>query len=294
MTPVVWSRRGGTLVELLIALPMAALLAAAAAATLLGAWRLVRRVESSQGSLRELRHAQAVVEAELRPLRARDIHALADTAVEFDALLGAGVVCASATGVADRIDIASADPAEARGVSWASGVQAGDALAFWRVERDSLASLIEHRTAVRDIRWEAGCAASPWMAAWADRRTVRLTFPHASPSGVVVGALVAIRRRTRLSLYRSGTAWFLGKRTQTGGVWDGIQPVAGPFLSPAQGGMRMQLLDVAGAVTRVATDAAAVRLELRADRAPDGRVAPRRDTALFDVVLRAESAQRRR
>ena len=287
-------RRGGTLVELLMALPLAALLAAAAAATLIGGWRLARRTESSQGSLRELRHAQAVFEADLRPLRAHDIHALADSAVEFDALLGAGVVCASAAAVADRIDIASADPADARGMSWASSVQAGDALAFWRVDRDSLASLIEHRTTVRDLRWEAACAGSPWMAAWADRRTVRLTIADASPSGIVVGAVVAVRRRTRLSLYRSGTAWFLGKRTQTGGVWDGIQPVAGPFLSPAQGGMRIRLLDAAGAVTRVASDAAAVRIEVRADRAPDGRGAARRDTAVFDVVLRAESAQRRR
>jgi type II secretory pathway pseudopilin PulG len=294
MTPVARPRRGGTLVELLIALPLAALLAAAAAATLIGAWRLVRRGESSQGSLRELRHAQAVFEAELRPLRARDIHALVDTAMEFDALLGAGVVCASAAGVADRLDIASADPADARGMSWASVVQAGDALAFWRVDRESLTTPIEQGTTVRDIRWEAGCAPSPWMAAWADRRTVRLTMANASPSGVVVGAPVAIRRRTRLSLYRSGAAWFFGRRTRTGGVWDGIQPVAGPFLSPAQGGLRMQPLDAAGAVTRVATEAAAVRIELRADRAPDGRVATRRDTAVFDVVLRAESAQRRR
>jgi type II secretory pathway component PulJ len=294
MIPVAQPRRGGTLVELLIALPIAALLAAAAAATLLGAWRLARRVESSQGSLRELRHAQAIFEAELRPLRARDIHALADSAVEFDALLGAGVVCASAAGIADRIEMASADPADARGMSWASVVQLGDALAVWRMDRDSLSALIEQRTTVRDIRWETGCAASPWMAAWADRRTVRLTMADASPSGVVVGAPVAIRRRTRLSLYRSGAAWFLGRRTQTGGVWDGIQPVAGPFLSPAQGGLRMQPLDAAGAVARVSTDAAAVRIELRADRAPDGRVAARRDTAIFDVVLRAESAQRRR
>jgi type II secretory pathway pseudopilin PulG len=294
MTEVAFPRRGGTLVELLIALPIAVLLAAAAAATLIGAWRLVRRVETSQGSLRELRHAQAVFEAELRPLRARDIHVLVDTVVEFDALLGTGVVCASAAGSSDRINIAAADPTDARGVSWASGVQAGDALAFWRVDRDSLATLIEQRTTVRDIRWEAGCAASPWMAAWADQRTVRFTGASSSPSGVVVGAPVALRRRTRLSLYRSGAAWYLGRRAQTRGVWDGIQPVAGPFLSPAQGGMQMQPLDAAGAVASSATDAAAVRIELRADRAPSGREAPRRDTARFDVVLRAESAQRRR
>jgi hypothetical protein len=110
----------------------------------------------------------------------------------------------------------------------------------------------------------------------------------------IVGAVVAARRRTRLSLYRSGASWFLGKRTRTAGVWDVVQPVAGPFLSPAQGGMTVRVLDAAGAVTLRLDAAAAVRFELRADRAPDGRLPPRRDTAAFEVVLRAESAQRAR
>jgi type II secretory pathway pseudopilin PulG len=88
-------RRGGTLVELLVALPLAALVAVLAAATLIGGWRLNRRVAATQGSAREFRHAQATFEAELRPLRARDIHAVSDTALEFDALLGVGVICAA-------------------------------------------------------------------------------------------------------------------------------------------------------------------------------------------------------
>lgn len=290
-------RRGGTLVELLIALPMAALLAAAAAATLIGAWRLVRRAESSQGGTRELRHAQAAFESELRPLRAGDIQTLRDTAVEFDALLGTGVVCAATTGspgLSDRVEMASADPADSRGVSWASTVQIGDALSLWRADADRLASLVEHRTTVRAVSWGDACTASPWMAGWADQRTVRLTLADASPSALVVGAPVALRRRTRLTLYRSGVLWYLGKRTRTSGVWDGVQPVAGPLLSPALRGMSAGLLDASGAATLRIADAAAVRVELRADRAPDGRIAARRDTATFDVVLRAESAQRRR
>jgi type II secretory pathway pseudopilin PulG len=286
------ARRGGTLIELLIVLPMASLLAVAATATLLGAWRLVRRAAVSQGSTRELRHAHATLEAELRPLRARDLHTVTDTAVEFDALLGAGVVCAAPRGPTERIDVVSADPADARGVSWASGLQIGDALTLWRTNGDSPTSLVEHRTTVRDISWASACTASPWMVGWADRRTVRLTLADASPSALVVGAAVAARRRTRLSLYRSGSSWYLGKRTRTGGVWDVVQPVAGPLLSPAQGGMSVRVLDVAGVVTRRLPDAAAVRLELRADRAPDGHLPTRRDTAAFDVVLRAESAQR--
>lgn len=288
------ARRGGTLIELLIALPIASLLAVAATATLLGSWRLVRRAAASQGSTRELRYAHAIFEAELRPLRARDLHTVADTAVEFDALLGAGVVCAAPRGATDRIDMVSADPADARGLSWASSLQIGDALSLWRTNGDSMTSLVEHRTTVRDISWLSACTASPWMVGWADRRTVRLTLADASPSAVVVGAAVAARRRTRLSLYRSGASWYLGKRTRTGGGWDVVQPVAGPLRSPDQGGMSARVLDAAGAVTLRLANAAAVRLELRIDRAADGRQPTRRDTAAFDVVLRAESAQRAR
>ena len=294
MTRIPTARRGGTLIELLIALPIASLLAMAAAATLLSGWRLVRRAAASQGSTRELRHAHAIFESELRPLRARDLHTLADTAVEFDALLGVGVVCGTPNGATDRVDIVSADPADARGVSWASSLQIGDALSLWRAHPDRVESVVEHRTTVRDIRWTSACTASPWMAEWADRRTVRLTLTDVSPSPLVVGAVVAARRHTRLSLYRSGASWYLGKRTRTGGVWDVVQPVAGPFLSPAQGGMTARVLDAAGTVTQRMDAAAAVRLELRADRAPDGRLPPRRDTAAFEVVLRAESAQRAR
>ncbi len=298
MTTMVPLRRGGTLVELLIALPIAALLAVAAAATLIGGWRLVRRAQSSQGGTRELRHAQAAFEAELRPLRARDIQSLSDTAVEFDALLGAGVLCAAVSGATlsagERLDVASGDPADPRGVSWASSVQVGDELSLWRAGRDSLASLVELRTMVRAISWGSACAASPWMAGWADQRTVRITVADVSPSPVVVGSAVAVRRRTRLSLYRSGASWFLGKRTRAGSAWNVVQPVAGPLLSAAQRGMTARLLDAAGIVTLVVADGAAIRIELRAERASDGRSSARRDTAAFDVVLRAESAQRRR
>lgn len=293
MSRVAFPRRGGTLVELLIALPIAALLAVAAAATLLGSWRLVRRAEAAQASTRELRHAQAAFEAELRPLRARDIQSVRDTALEFDALLGVGVICAAPRAI-DRLEMASPDPAAQRGVSWASSVQIGDILSLWRIDPDTIGSLVEFRTTIRDISWGSACNASPWMGAWADRRSVRLTLAEASPSSLVVGAAIAVRRRTRLSLYRSGAFWYLGKRSQVGGSWDIVQPIAGPFLSAAQDGLSMTLLDGAGTITRAVAAAAAVRVDLRAERASDGRSVLRRDTATFDVVLRAESAQRGR
>ena len=288
-------RHGGTLVELLVALPLAALVAVLAVATLIGGWRLNRRVAATQGSAREFRHAQATFEAELRPLRARDIHAVSDTALEFDALLGVGVVCAAtgATATATAaVELASADSRDPRGIGWASLVRAGDILSLWHQHRDTLASLVEWHTTARASQWGAACAASPWMAQWADRRTVRLTLANPPSMPVVVGAAVAVRRRTQLALYRSGTAWYLGRRARTNGTWEVIQPVAGPFVSASQGGLTVQLFDARGARADQLSDAAAVHVELRADRAPDGGSAPKRDTAAFQVILRGESGSR--
>lgn len=280
-----------------MALPIAALLAVAAAATLLGTWRLGRRTASTHGSARELRHAQATFETELRPLRAADIHAVSDTAIEIDALVGVGAVCATVAGppsTGHHIDVVSADPLDPLGLSWASGVRPSDGLTLWRVVPDSVAVLGELRTAVRDTRWGAACASTPWLAGWADRRTVRITVADIILTPIVVGTPVAVRRRTRWSLYRSGSLWYLGRRARSGGAWEIIQPVAGPFLSAGQGGMLLRLLDGAGHVTANLSNAAAVRVELRSERVSDGRAAATRDTVIFDVVLRAESAHRRR
>jgi hypothetical protein len=58
--------------------------------------------------------------------------------------------------------------------------------------------------------------------------------------------------------------------------------------------MTTQVIAAAGTVTGSLAAAAGIRVELRADRTADGRAAARRDTAVFDVVLRAESAHRAR
>lgn len=288
------TRCGSSLVELLVALPLAAVVAALAAATLINSWRLVRRADAALGSLRELRHAQAALSSDLRPLRARDLRVASDTAVEFDAMLGAGVVCHATSGSVDRVDIVSLDPADPRGISWASSVQIGDALTLWRTAPSGEPAMLEHRTTVQDIAWGAACTASPWLVGWADQRTVRFTLADRSPTPLAVGGAVSAHRQTRYSLYRSATAWFLGKRTRNSGAWDVIQPVAGPLVSPGQGGMRVYALDAGGLVTTTLATAAAIRVELRADRPSDGSMTARRDTASFDVVLRAESAHRAR
>jgi hypothetical protein len=286
------TRRGSALLELLVALPLATMLAAAAAAMLVGVWRLARRGESQLAGTRELRHAHAALAADVRPLRARDLRDVRDTAIEFDAVLGVGVVCAAST--RDRIDLLAADPDDAVGLAWAASVQPGDVVSLWHADPTGAPRPLNHATPLAGLSWSGGCGGAPWTAAWADRRAVRITLTVASPDLGMIGAPATVQRRVRYSLYRSGASWFLGRRTLTGGRWDTVQPVAGPLLSPAQGGMSVQALDRRSEPAVRLGDTAALRITLRLRWSPVGNAPPRPDSATMDIALRGEHAQRDR
>ena len=102
------TRHGSTLIDILVALPLIALLGILAIQLLLGVHRSVIRTDGALGATRELRHGASVLSSEIRGLRPQDLVAWADTAVEFDATVGMGVACAIS---ADRtsIDVVAAD-----------------------------------------------------------------------------------------------------------------------------------------------------------------------------------------
>jgi hypothetical protein len=283
------TRRGSALLELLVALPLAAMLAAAAAAMLVGVWRLARRGDSQLAGTRELRHAHAALAADVRPLRARDLRDVRDTAIEFEAVLGVGVVCAAPT--RERIDLLAADPDHAAGLGWAASVHPGDVVTLWHADAPDAPRPVDHSTPVAGLSWSSACGGAPWTAAWADRRAVLISLAVASPQVGMIGAPATVRRRVRYSLYRSGGSWFLGRRSLTGGRWDTVQPVAGPLLSPAQGGMAVQALDQRGEPAVPLEETAVLRITLRLHQSPVGNAAPRPDSATLDIALRGEYAQ---
>src|SRR6186713_2892475 len=110
MTPTspAQSRRASTLIDVLVALPIIALLGVVAIRLLLSVHRSVIHTDGALGATRELRHGASVLSSELRGIRPRDLVAWADTAVEFDATVGTGVTCAVS---ADRlsVDVVAAD-----------------------------------------------------------------------------------------------------------------------------------------------------------------------------------------
>ncbi|MEO7360252.1 MAG: hypothetical protein ABI120_07980, partial [Gemmatimonadaceae bacterium] len=134
MTIASTPRTGTTLVELMVALPIAAIIGLVAMSLLLDTHKLARRLNSSTEIARELRQAAAVLASEIRPLSAADIIAWTDTSLDMQALAGSGVACAipSSTG----IDMLPLNGSDALRTSWFATPQAGDRV--YSVGRDSM------------------------------------------------------------------------------------------------------------------------------------------------------------
>lgn len=244
--------RGSTLLELIVALPIAALLGTVAMALLLDTHKLARRLNSTTEITRELRQASSILASEIRPLAASDVVAWTDTSLDFRSLAGSGIVCATPS--ANVIDLLPLNGSDALRTSWFAAPQGGDDI--YTVATDSA-------IAPRDGNWRAStlstsssvassqCTARALMTLGASSASnvVRLTLAAGLALRPAIGSPVRIARRTRYSLYKASDGlWYLGRKTYNGVVWTTIQPVAGPLDKPIQRGLLLQVLDSANNV----------------------------------------------
>jgi len=245
-------RTGSTLLELIVALPIAALIGVVAVALLLETHKLARRLDSSTEIARELRQAGAVLVSEIRPLSASDVIAWTDTSLDIHGLAGSGIVCA--TPAANTIELLPLTGTDALRTSWFAAPQAGDAV--FSVTNDS--AMVPH-----DSNWRASslvaystsgssqCTVRPLMTlgAASTSNVIRLTLSAALATRPPLGSPLRISRRTRYSLYKASDArWYLGRKTYNGVAWATIQPVAGPLDKPIQRGLLIQVRDSANNV----------------------------------------------
>ncbi len=286
-------RNGSTLVELLAALPIMALLTALAIALLLSTQRAAQRTDRTLAVSHELRHAGAVLAAELRPLSAQDLVTWSDTSVEFESTVGTGIACAG-RGPGDRIDLLASTAADPARTSWISPAQPGDGVTLYLAPPDSVLAPRPHQSSIRSTANTAACAHSPLVDSAANplAPTITLRLIGTLADAIAAGTPVRITRRIQYALYQSGTDWFLGRRELGTGGWSIIQPVAGPLLSARALGVVIKLRN-AGGITLLPGDttAAVVHIELRAAAhvVPTG-AAPKAlipDSAFVDVTLRA-------
>jgi hypothetical protein len=233
------TRRGTTLVELLVAIALGSLVVAMCATALVGQRHSERHVAESTRPGSAADEAVRVVAASLaRAASADTLVARGDTALEWRAVLGAAVACASGGDSLVAPD--------------------SSAVAWWEASPDSgdVADVADASgaTTTREIiavsTRSSGSCATP-------ARVLRLRDSVAADGAV----LVRVTRRVRFMLYRGGDArWWLGQRTCSASApvsCGAAQPVAGP-LSPAPIGLRIAI-DSAGSMRVVTIQARAQR-----------------------------------
>ena len=294
-------RRGISLLEVLVALPLIALLGALAVRLVLQVQRRALESDGVLGATRELRHAATVLSNELRVVRPSEIVAWRDTAIEFESVVGIAIVCAidparsrllvvAASKVTPVVD-STLEPIAAQ---WSQVPQDGDRVQFWRAGETALDRPVLTEATLRSVSVGTDCGNSP-LRAGVTGTTTRLQLEDTVTTLVAVGTPVRVTRRTRYSLYRATDGdWYIGRRTLGRGGWDVIQPVDGPMQSARAGGLKLQAYDTTGAPLAdgesrvIARSIARLRIQLRAPRRA-GRASPRAvrtDSLGIDVALR--------
>ncbi|MEP6778507.1 MAG: hypothetical protein ABJC26_01365 [Gemmatimonadaceae bacterium] len=263
-------RAGHTLVELIVALPVAALLGTVAMGLLLDTHRLARRLQSTTEIARELRQAGAVLTSELRPMSAANVIAWTDTSFEMHAIVGSGVVCATPSpNIIDLLPINSRDVLR---TAWFAEPQAGDNV--WATTADTTLMPTAARWEMFTLQSIAATSASncPTRALFTNgfsmgNRPIRVTLSAGANATAHAGTLVRMTQRTRYSLYKaSDNFWYLGRKSLGPTGWSTIQPVAGPLDTPARRGLLVEVRDSADNAFDFGTarTARSVALKLRA------------------------------
>lgn len=286
--------RGYSLLELLVALPLIAIVGAVCVQLLLGVHRRTLHDDGALGATREMRHGAGVLVSELRGLRAEDLIAWSDTAIEFEATVGVAIVCATSSSRTMIVLAGSAaEPTPALRTPldpvWNTAPQAGDLVDVQLANATLTHEPLRRTHALQHTSSSTQCATSP-LSTTNSATALGITDTLAWQS--LAGTPVRVRRRTRYSLYRASDGdWFLGRRTRGPSGWDVIQPVAGPLLAARDRGLIISVLDGAGnRVSAPSALAARVSLQLRAPRRT-GRAAvsvPTIDSATVDVALHAD------
>jgi type II secretory pathway pseudopilin PulG len=283
-------RRGATLVELTVAMALAAIVLAAATGTFVRQRRGASDHASRARAELQLRAALGALQVALgaESPSAGDLAAgeARDTAIQLRTLVASAVACDSGAGQAI---IAADDTSAARASGLASAPRVGDTL-WWRRPD-------EHPWMARRIVAVAAGTGSCAVAGATPQPLLRLAF--ATPDTVPRGVPVRLTRQERFSFYRSGDgSWQLGISE-----WSDVlhafappQPVAGPFTRLAPDGARtgMRYFDATGtqlpmgAAGAPVASVARVRISVIAP-VPDPAgvaVAYRQDS--LDVALRHE------
>lgn len=269
------SRAGMSLVEVLVALSLGAIVLAVAASSMLRQQRGVRWIEGLSAAELQVRPVSSALPDELSQLDASagDIAPgeASDSSLQLRAVVAASLSCDSAAALTLLPDTASA-PAMVGGMS---APAVGDSVWFylgsplgWRA-----------RTVTGVARTTTACGVPTSAAA----PTFRLLLD--APAGVSAGTPVRVTRWERWVVYRASDGrWYVGIRDYSPATsrFLSAQPVAGPFLRSVRGGARtgFRYFDASGS-------------PLDPDGTNEGRIARVRITTLSVVPATGADTVRR-
>jgi type II secretory pathway pseudopilin PulG len=215
--------RGTTLVELVVALTLGAIVLGTAAGSVVRQQHGARRVVGMAAGAAQSRAVSSLVPAELADLvpSAGDLVAgqARDTALQLRVPIATGVSCDSAVG---RAILMASDGDELAPAGGSAPPRAGDSL-WWYTD----AALSWRGRRIADVH-SALVSCSPLMGG---QGTV-LQLALADLDTIPIGALLRVTRPFRYVIYRSGDgSWQLGLRewSETTQRFAPPQPIAGPF-----------------------------------------------------------------
>jgi prepilin-type N-terminal cleavage/methylation domain-containing protein len=264
------SRRGVSLVELIVAITIGGVVLALVSSISVRQQRLYADIAARSALDAQLRQAKTILPIELRGVAASagDIREARDTSIEVRATLSSAIVCDTQPGA---LVLAPADAHHTTFASYLTPIDVGDT-AWLLVATDSVDYWRPLRVIQTAVATPGPCGhLGPRLPAGlltASRTVVGFALPL--PTEAAIGSVIRVTRPVRYSLYRGGDArWYLGQRDWNvlTSRFNTVQPVSGPFSSPSAHGLVFEYFDTSGvqlAVPVVNTKAiASIRASMR-------------------------------
>jgi hypothetical protein len=285
----VTARRGVSLLETIVALPLLALVLALATALFVAQLRATVAAGARLEASRTLSEVASMLAHDLRGVAAGDLVGWNDSSVIVEVAVVAGVTCGPSS--ADHLDlVASTGPLA---LAWRAEPAAGDRV-VWAMPDTTVVggAAVDSVHQTRELRAVAraphACADSPLRGEVAP---LRLAVAPPLPAALAPppGVLVQVLRPVEWRAYRAGDGeTWLGRRERRGPVWSGLQPAAGPLEPVGAGGFVLAVQREDGwRATPARRDAALVLVSLRAPRRGAAPGGPRRaDSLRLPIALR--------
>ena len=294
------ARLGLSIVEILVSMVVGGVVLALITMIAVRQQRLFTDLTDGVALSGQLREAATILPIDLRgvSIAARDIREARDTSVELRGTIASALVCDT---IANGFVLAPTSEGASTYASYLTTLNVGDT-AWLYTPTDSTDDWQPFAIASVGTSPSRQCASRGPHLSDSVRVLPRVSIALVAPPSPLVSAIgmpLRITRPARYSLYRaSDGAWYVGEKdwNTAAARFNTVQPVSGPFLSPALGGLTFTYLDTSGAsMSSPVADTraiAAIRISLRGQAKNLTRVVgsatstgKRVDTAAINVMM---------